>query len=60
VQGVEDPGVGDALRVSCDPTRVQEIGFALAAAGIGLTALVPRQNALEERFLELVEGRAAP
>jgi len=60
VQEVDDPGAGDVLRVMCDPTRVEEVAPALVAAGVGLRALVPRQNALEERFLELVEGRAAP
>lgn len=57
---VDDPGAGDGLRVSCDPARVAEIAPALVAAGIGVTALIPRQNALEERFVALVEGRAAP
>jgi ABC-2 type transport system ATP-binding protein len=60
VSDVEDPGSGDAVRVHCDPARVAEVGFALMRAGVGLTALVPRQNALEERFLELVEGRDTP
>jgi ABC-2 type transport system ATP-binding protein len=60
VSGVEDPGAGDALRIHCDPTRVAEVGFALMRAGVGVTALIPRQNALEERFLELVEGRDSP
>jgi len=60
VTAVEDPGTGDTLRIACDPERVDEVAPALVAAGVALRALVPRQNALEERFLELVEGRAAP
>ncbi len=60
VASVDDPGAGDTLRIVCDPDRVGDVAPALVAAGVGLLALVPRQNALEERFLELVEGRAAP
>jgi ABC-2 type transport system ATP-binding protein len=60
VLSVEDPGTGEALDLRVDPARVTEVGAALVAAGIGIRALVPEQNALESRFLELVEGRAAP
>lgn len=60
VLSVDDPGVGDALELRVDPARITEIGAALVKAGIGITALIPEQNALESRFLELVEGRAAP
>jgi ABC-2 type transport system ATP-binding protein len=60
VLSVEDPGVGEALDLRVDPARVTEVGAALVSAGIGIRALVPEQNALESRFLELVEGRAAP
>jgi ABC-2 type transport system ATP-binding protein len=60
VESVDDPGVGDEVRVVSSPERVQELAPALIGAGVGLLALVPRQNALEDRFVELVEGRATP
>lgn len=53
-------GPDGRIDLFCDPERVAEVGFALMGAGVGIRALVPRRRSLEDRFLELVEGRASP
>jgi ABC-2 type transport system ATP-binding protein len=57
---VADAEHGGRIVLVCDPERIAEVGFALMRAGVGIRALVPRRQSLEDRFLELVEGRATP
>jgi ABC-2 type transport system ATP-binding protein len=49
----ETPG---GLSFSGDERAAAELSVALGLAGVGITALVPRQATLEELFFRMTEG----
>jgi ABC-2 type transport system ATP-binding protein len=51
---------GDELVFDADEATVLELSRALAAAGIGIAALVPETATLERLFFELTEGEPHP
>jgi ABC-2 type transport system ATP-binding protein len=48
--------IGGALSFAGDERLAAELSIALGAAGVGITALVPRTPTLEELFLRMTEG----
>jgi len=51
---------GDELVFDADESTVLELSRALAAAGIGIAALVPETATLERLFFELTQGEPHP
>jgi len=63
VEGVRDVRLtGSGLEVDAAPDRGHELNRALVDAGLYASAIVPRQNSLEDVFIELTEkeSNAAP
>lgn len=59
--GVEVVEGGEGgLRVRAGEIAVAALSIALAEAGVGIHALVPRGASLEDLFLQLTEGNPAP
>jgi ABC-2 type transport system ATP-binding protein len=59
VRAVEAGDDGVAFRAETE-TAVAELSLALARAGVGIVALVPRTASLEELFFRLTEGPPEP
>jgi ABC-2 type transport system ATP-binding protein len=58
--GIDDVRLDDGeLRFSGDEAAVAELSVALGRAGIGVTALVPETQSLEELFLGMTDGQSA-
>jgi ABC-2 type transport system ATP-binding protein len=58
--GIEDVRLDDGeLRFSGDDEAVAELSIALGKAGIGITALVPETQSLEELFLGMTDGESS-
>jgi hypothetical protein len=53
-------GPGTLLVTLAAGTRAADINAALVAAGVGVEALVPERDTLEDVFLHLVEGADVP
>ena len=46
--------------IAMEPDRVATLSLHAAAQGVGIVLLRPREDALEQRFVDLVAGRTAP
>jgi hypothetical protein len=58
--GIEDVRVSDdELRFTGDEQAVAALSVSLGKAGIGVTALVPETQSLEELFLGMTDGESS-